>query len=133
MNVIRNVLIFVVLACLSLPAQQITGSIRGTVTDPMGAIVVGAKVTARQSETGLSRTVTTDRTGNYVVLELPVGHYRLQVTAKGFQEYVQDGITLNVDETASVSAHLAVGSEKEQILVSADAPLIEPTVTSMGK
>ena len=51
----------------------------------------------------------------------------------GFQEHVQDGITLNVNETASVSAHLAVGSEKEQVLVSADAELIEPTVTSMGK
>ena len=133
MNVIRNVLIFVVLACLSLPAQQITGSIRGTVTDPMGAIVVGAKVTARQSETGLSRTVTTDRTGNYVVLELPIGHYRLQVTAKGFQEYVQDGISLNVNETASVSPHLVVGSEIAVVQVTADADLIEPGVTAMGK
>ena len=76
---------------------------------------------------------TTDRDGNYVLLELPVGHYRLQVAAKGFQEYVQDGITLNVNETASVSPRLAVGSEKEQVVVSADAELIEPTVTSMGK
>src|SRR5271165_3277457 len=111
MNVIRNVLVFVVLACLRLSAQQITGSIRGTVTDPMGAIVADAKVTAQQSETGFSRTVFTDRTGNYVVLELPVGHYRLHVTAKGFQEYVQDGISLNVNQAASVSPHLVVGSE----------------------
>ena len=93
----------------------------------------GAKVTAQQSETGLSRTVFTDRTGNYVVLELPVGHYRLQVTAKGFQEYVQDGISLNVNETASVSPHLVVGSEIEVVQVNADADLIEPGVTSMGK
>jgi hypothetical protein len=133
MKIVRNVLVFVVLACLSLSAQQITGSIRGTVTDPMGAIVEGAKVTAQQSETGLSRTVFTDRTGNYVVLELPVGHYRLQVTAKGFQEYVQDGISLNVNETASVSPHLVVGSEIEVVQVNADADLIEPGVTSMGK
>ena len=76
---------------------------------------------------------TTDHDGNYVLLELPVGHYSLQVSAKGFQEHVQDGITLNVNETASVSAHLAVGSEKQQVLVSGDAELIEPTVTSMGK
>ena len=65
----------------------------------------------QQSETGLSRTVITDRNGGYVVLELPVGHYQLQVTAKGFQEYVQDGISLSVNETASVSPHLAIGSE----------------------
>src|SRR6202012_3065111 len=80
-----------------------------------------------------SRSAATDRDGNYVLLELPVGHYRLQVAGKGFQEYVQDGITLNVNETASVSPHLAVGSEKQQVLVQADAQLIEPTVTSMGK
>jgi hypothetical protein len=133
MNIVRNVLAFVVLACLSLSAQQITGNIRGTVTDPSGAVIRGATVTARQSETGLSRSTTTDRNGNFVLLELPVGHYRLYAAAKSFQEYVQDGITLNVNETASVSPHLAVGSEKEQVLVRADAELIEPTVTSMGK
>jgi Carboxypeptidase regulatory-like domain/TonB dependent receptor len=133
MNIVRIVLAFVVLACLSSSAQQITGNIRGTVADPSGAVIVGAEVTAQQTETALSRSTTTDRNGSYVLLELPVGHYRLQVAAKGFQEYLQDGITLNVNETASVSPHLAVGSEKQQVLVRADAELIEPTVTSMGK
>src|SRR5271170_1991689 len=133
MNIVRNVLAFVVLACLNSFAQQITGNLRGTVTDPSGAVILGAEVTAQQTETDLSRSTTTDRNGNYVLLELPVGHYRLQVAAKGFQQYVQDGITLNVNETASVSPRLAVGSEKAQVLVSADADLIEPTVTSMGK
>jgi hypothetical protein len=122
-----------VFASLSLSAQQITGNIRGTVIDPSGAVIRGAAVTAREIETGVSRSTTTDRTGSYVLLELPVGHYRLQVAAKGFQEYVQDGISLNVNETASVSPHLAVGSEQQQVLVRADADLIEPTVTSMGK
>jgi Carboxypeptidase regulatory-like domain/TonB dependent receptor len=133
MKAVRNVLAFVMLTCLSLCAQQITGNIRGTVTDPSGAVIQGASVTARQAETGLSRTTTTDREGSYVLLELPVGHYSLQVASKGFQEYVRDGISLNVNETASVSPHLAVGSEKQQVLVNGDAPLIEPTVTSMGK
>ena len=133
MNMVRSVLAVLALSCVSLSAQQITGNIRGTVTDPSGAVIRAAEVTARQAETGLSRATTTDRDGNYVLLELPVGHYSLQVSAKGFREYLQDGITLNVNETASVTAHLAVGSEKAQILVSADAELIEPTVTSMGK
>jgi outer membrane receptor protein involved in Fe transport len=132
MKILRNVLAFVVLACLNSFAQQITGNIRGTITDPSGAIILGAEVTAQQAETALSRTTTTDRNGNYVLLELPVGHYRLQIAGKGFQEYVQDGITLNVNETVSVSPHLAVGSEKQQVLVRADADLIEPTVTSVG-
>jgi hypothetical protein len=133
MKSVRSVLAFLVLACLSLSAQQITGIIRGTITDPSGAVIQGASVTARQAETGLSRSTTTDRNGNYVLLELPVGHYSLQVASTGFQEYVQNGVTLNVNETASVSPRLAVGSEKQQVLVSADAQLIEPTVTSMGK
>ena len=133
MNIVRNVLAFAVLSCLSLSAQQITGNIRGTVTDPSGAVIRGATVTALQSETGLSRETITDRDGNYVLLELPVGHYRLKIAATSFQEYVREGIQLNVNETASVSPHLAVGSETTQILVSADAQLIEPTVTSMGK
>jgi len=133
MKFVHSVLAFVALACVGLSAQQTTGSIRGTVTDPSGALIRDGAVTARQFETGLVRNTTTDRSGNYVLLELPVGHYSLHVAAKGFQEYVQDGITLNVNETASVSPRLAVGSEKEQVLVSADAELIEPTVTSMGK
>ena len=133
MKLVVSVLAFVVLACLSLSAQQITGNIRGTITDPSGALIPGATVTARQMETGLARTTTTDRNGNFILLELPIGHYRLQVAAKGFQVYLQDGITLNVNETASVLPHLAVGSEKQQVLVSSDADLIEPTVTSMGK
>jgi hypothetical protein len=133
MNIVRNVLAFVVLACLSSSAQQITGNLRGTATDPSGAVIAGAEVTAQQAETALSRATTTDHNGNYVLLELPVGHYRLHVAAKGFEEYVQDGITLNVNETASVSPRLAVGSERQQVLVRADAELIEPTVTSMGK
>jgi hypothetical protein len=133
MRILPSVLAFASIACLSLSAQQITGNIRGTVTDPSGAVIRDASVTAKQAETGLQRNAVTDRDGNYVLLELPVGHYRLQVTATGFQEYVQDGIMLNVNQTASVSPRLAVGSEKEQVEVTADAQLIEPTVTSMGK
>ncbi len=133
MKNVWNFLAFVVFASVSLSAQQITGNIRGTVVDPSGAVIPGASVTAQRIETGLSRSTATDRTGNYVLLELPVGHYRLRVAAKGFREYVQDGISLNVNETASVSPRLAVGSEKELVLVRADADLIEPTITSMGK
>jgi len=133
MKNVCKLMVFAVFASVSLSAQQITGNIRGTVVDPSGAVIPGAAVMAQKIETGLSRSTTTDRTGNYVLLELPVGQYRLQVAAKGFQEYVQDGISLNVNETASVSPRLAVGSEKEQVLVRADADLIEPTVTSMGK
>ncbi len=113
--------------------QQITGNIRGTVQDPSGAVVQSAQVSAHQVETGLTRTATTDRAGSYLLLELPVGHYRIEVEAKGFQKYVQEGVSLNVNETASVPIRLAVGAGTEQVLVTADAQLIENSSTSLGK
>ncbi len=71
MNFVRNVLAFVVLACSpSLSAQQITGNIRGTITDPSGAVIRDAAVTGLQAVPGLSRSATTDRNGSYVLLEL---------------------------------------------------------------
>jgi len=114
-------------------AQQISGSIRGTALDPSGAVVKDALVTATQVETAFTRTAATDHDGNYVLLELPVGHYRLEIEAKGFQRYVQEGISLNVNETLSVPVHLVVGTETQKVVVMADAQLIQGTVTSLGK
>ncbi len=125
--------VVLVLAVVNAVAQQITGSIRGTVVDASGAVVQGASISARQTETGLTRTATTDRSGAYVLLELPVGHYQLQVEAKSFQRYIQQGITLNVNETANIPVRLAAGAETQQIDVMADAQLIQGTVTSLGK
>ncbi len=129
----RYLILAVLLASTFVSAQQITGNIRGTVSDPSGAVVQNATVTAHQVETGLERIAITDRGGNYVLVELPVGHYRLEVAARGFQEYLQEGIELDVNETAAVPVHLTVGSEKERVQVQADAELIQPTVTSMGQ
>ncbi len=114
-------------------SQQITGSIGGTVTDPSGAVIAGAQVTATQRETGFSRSAVTDSQGNYVLLELPVGHYRLVVEAKGFQKLVREGITLDLNQTAVVSPRLPVGSSAQKIEVSENAPLIESTSSSLGK
>src|ERR1700690_4266515 len=120
-------------AVVNLAAQQITGSIRGTVLDPSGAMVQGAKVTAKQVETGLTRAVVTDHQGAYVLVELPIGRYQLAVQAQGFQQYLQQGVSLDVNEIATVSIHLKVGSEKQQVQVQADAELIQPTVSSLGQ
>jgi len=126
-------LMVVVAAGVNVFAQQITGSVRGTVLDPSGAVVQSASVRARQTETGLTRSAMTDHSGAYVLLELPVGHYQLQVEARGFQTYVQQGIILNVNETATIPVRLVVGAETQQVQVMADAQLIQGTVTSLGK
>src|SRR6202453_2517649 len=113
-------------------AQQITGSIRGTVSDPSGAVVQAAAVTAKQIETGLTRLAVTDKQGEYVLVELPIGHYELEVRAKGFQTYLQEGITLEVNESATVGIQLKLGSETQQVEVRADASLVQSTVSSLG-
>ncbi|HXW56471.1 MAG TPA: carboxypeptidase regulatory-like domain-containing protein [Candidatus Cybelea sp.] len=132
MSHLRNV--FVLLFILSSPvlAQQITGNIRGTVSDSSGGVVVGASVSAVQLETGLTRTATTGRDGSFAFLELPVGQYRLSVDAPHFESYVQQGISLDVNDTAVVPIRLAVASTTQTVHVEADARLIQPDVTSMG-
>jgi len=128
-----KLLVVVLFACACAISQQITGSIRGAVTDPTGAVVQNAAVSARQVETGFVRATTSDSGGNFLFLELPVGHYQLEVAATGFQRYLQEGITLDVNESANVPVRLAVGTEGEKIQVQADAELIQSTVTSLGQ
>jgi hypothetical protein len=121
------------LTSLNLAGQQITASIRGIVSDPSGAVVQSATVTAKQIETGLTRVAITDRQGEYVLVELPIGHYHLEVQAKGFQKYLQQGISLGVNQTAAVGIHLKLGSETQQVEVTADAALVQSTGSSLGQ
>jgi hypothetical protein len=132
---IRNLLCLMITAFMpfAVTAQQITGNIHGTILDPSGALVEAATVSARQIETGLTRRAITDRNGNYLLVELPVGHYQLEVAAKGFRKYLQEGISLDVDQAATVLVHLHLGSETQQIEVKADAALVQNTVSSMGE
>src|SRR6202046_1557747 len=131
----KTLTLFVVtlLTSLNVAGQQITGSIRGTVLDRSGAIVQLATVTAKQIETGLTRSIVTDRQGSYVLVELPIGHYQLEVQGKGFQRYLQQGISLDVNEVATIGIRLKLGSEMQQVEVSADAALVQSTVSSLGQ
>jgi outer membrane receptor protein involved in Fe transport len=118
---------------LDLAAQQITGSIRGTVLDPSSAVVQAASVTAKQIEIGLTRVAVTDHQGEYVLVELPIGHYQLEVRARGFEQYVQQGISLDVNQSATIGIRLKLGAETELVEVSADAALVQSTVSSLGQ
>src|SRR6202047_5684887 len=127
------VLALVILSAASASAQQISAVVRGTVTDASGAAVTNAEVTALQKETGFTRTVASDQQGAYLLVELPVGHYQLFAEAKGFQKFIQEGISLDVNQNATVAIHLAVGIPTQEVRVEANAPLVETTVTSLGK
>src|SRR5579864_5627470 len=77
-----------------------TAQIRGTVTDQTGAVVAGAEVRVTQTETGLTRSVTSDANGGYVLTDLPIGHYELRVSQKGFSNLKQRfELQVNVNPT----------------------------------
>jgi hypothetical protein len=127
------VTVFALVCVAGIRAQDISASIHGVVTDESGGTVSGAKVTAINTDTGLMRGTVSGTQGAYVLLELPVGHYRLEAEAQGFKKYVQEGISLDVNQQATVAVRLAVGTAAQQIQVTSDAPIIESTSTNLGQ
>src|SRR5580698_10176618 len=86
-----------------------TGAISGTVTDPSGAIVVGAKVTATNVDTNVSTERNTTRAGDYNITPLIPGTYIVSVTATGFEGYKQENVTVDALVTVAVNVKLTVG------------------------
>jgi len=109
----RTIQLAIIALLLAIPlaavAQVTTATIVGTVTDPGGAIVPGAQVTARGLDTGLTRTVTSSDTGTYRIEFLPVGKYSVEVTYTGFKKALVSDIVLQVNDTARVDVALNVG------------------------
>src|SRR5580658_2544877 len=97
--------------------SQNTSQIQGTVLDATGAAVPGADVKATQADTGVVRTATTGADGGYVLANLPVGQYRLEVSKQGFSTLVQTGIVLQVATNPTVDVSLKVGSVNESVVV----------------
>lgn len=83
-------------------AQVITGTISGTVSDPTGAVLPGARITVKNVETGIARAATTDAMGRYTAAELGLGSYEVSTEAPGFQTAIRSGITLTVGRAAVV-------------------------------
>ncbi|HZQ51506.1 MAG TPA: carboxypeptidase regulatory-like domain-containing protein [Bryobacteraceae bacterium] len=106
-----------------------TANLNGTVTDPSGAAIVGAKITARNTETGFVRqTVTTD-VGLYSLTDLPVGTYDLTVEQPGFSTAVRNNVRLTVGSASTLNIQMEVGTATQKIDVSAEAPLVETSRT----
>ncbi|MGC1372924.1 MAG: carboxypeptidase-like regulatory domain-containing protein, partial [Candidatus Sulfotelmatobacter sp.] len=129
----RIVLVFVFLAAISLSAQTFRGTILGTVTDPSGAVIAGAKVTVKNTGTGLERTTETSADGSYALPELPIGTYTVTVTLSGFETFVANGVTVDVGGQRRVDAALKTGAVSTKVEVSADElPLVETTSDTLG-
>ena len=125
--------LFVLMFALHARAQQITGSIVGTVKDEQGAVVPGASVKANNVDTGFSRVLTTANDGAYRIEYLPVGKYEVEVEMAGFQKFVQQNIVLAVDQTQTLNITLAVGASSQTVTVSAAPPLVETTTATLGR
>ena len=114
--------LFSLLVCLPLAAQQITGSIVGTVTDAKGGIVVGAKITVTDADKNVVvRDLQTDSSGAYAATLLPAGHYSVSCEAPGFSLSVANSIKLDVNEHRTQDFQLKVGAKSETVEVTTDA------------
>jgi hypothetical protein len=116
---------FLVLLATPAFAQKITGTLRGEVTDPTGAVISGAKVTVTNEDTGLTRSVTTTSAGIYSVAELPVGSYRIQVESQGFKSEVRSKVVLNVADSRAVDVQLQTGDISEVVDVEVAAVAVK--------
>ena len=120
----------IILSAVPAIAQE-SGSaiINGTVTDPSGALIAGAKVTATQTDTGAQRATVTSSAGLYSFSALAAGAYDVTIEAPGFKQAKFAGVTASVGAVVTLDGHLAVGAAQEIVDVSSEAPAVETTRT----
>ena len=111
----------------------VTGSISGTIRDKTGAVVPGATVQALSVETGVKSSSATNGEGYYSFPALPVGHYKIQVQAKGFSAFEETGLVLDVNTALRVDPVLNVGATTEVVRISATAAQVDTQSTQMGE
>jgi hypothetical protein len=112
---------------------QATAQIAGAVKDQTGAVLPGVEVTATQTDTGAVRNAITNETGSYLLTNLPIGPYKLEVSLPGFRTYVQTGIVLQVNSSPVINAVLEVGQVAETVEVQANAALVETRSVGVGQ
>ena len=125
------VAIFVV-GTAPLVAQLPTATILGVVRDSDRAVLPGATVPVRNTDTGLTRTVPTDGDGSYRAAALPVGPYEIRVELQGFRTAIRSGVRMVVGQEATLDFTLELGAIEETVTVTADVALVETTTSSLG-
>jgi hypothetical protein len=107
--------------------------IHGTVSDPTGAVVPNATIRATHVDTGKVQTTVTGTAGDYVLANLEVGAYSIEITAGGFERYVQKGIVLQVGDSVDLDVTLKVGATSQTVEVSAGASMVQTQDTSISE
>jgi len=131
---LRAVLLAALSAVLGTSAlAQSTASLSGTVSDATGAVVVNAKVVATKQGTGVESATQTDTAGAYLFPSLPIGIYRVQATAPGFQSAIISNLKLEVATAVVQNIQLRIGQAAETVEITADTALVDTTTTSMSQ
>ncbi len=121
------------LLAITIPLRaDVTGSILGYVRDSSGGVLPNATLTVTQTSTGYTRTATTDGSGQYTILALPPGTYRLTASDAGFENGVVENINLNVNDALKFDFTLKIGNVSQTVSVDASAVQVDTTTTSMG-
>ena len=116
-----------------LPAQDTRGTLTGVVTDPSGAAIAGAKVSAQNTQTNVVVQGTTSSDGTYLIPYLIPGPYTVTVESQGFKKLVRQGIELRISERVTLDLRLEIGTAMESVNVTADAPLLETSTATSGQ
>ncbi|MFN9083633.1 MAG: carboxypeptidase-like regulatory domain-containing protein, partial [Acidobacteriota bacterium] len=111
---------------------QTTATLNGTIHDPSGGIVQGAEVLVTQTATGLVRQVLTNGVGLFRIPAIPVGEVEVRITAKGFRPMVRRGISLSVNESATIDVTLEVGAVDQEVTVNASASQVNTSTSELG-
>jgi Carboxypeptidase regulatory-like domain len=112
--------------------QDVTGSIVGTLSDPSGAVFPGGTITVTNTQTQFARTVSSGKSGDYVVTPLPPGEYSVRVAATGFRAEERGNVILRVNESVRVDFKLSIGSVDEIVKVTGGAPLVDSQSSTIG-
>lgn len=121
--------LFLAIAALG---QTVTGSITGTVTDPSGAVIVAANVTATNTATGVKTTAQTNGTGVYTIRFLPIGTYTVAVEAKGFSPAQVAPFALEINQTAKIDVGMKVTASTEMVVNETVHPILDTTDATLG-
>ena len=121
------------LCCAVFVHAQGYGTISGKVNDSTGALIPGATVTATQTKTGATSVTQTNNQGFYVFPSLPPANYSISANANGFQKYIQNGVVLQADQSATVNIQLEVGSQTQSVTVTENAASVDTSTGTISQ
>jgi hypothetical protein len=126
------ILVFLAVYVFTVFAAEVTANLSGTVKDVSGGVVPGADVTLTNVKTGIALKAKTGQDGSYSFTLVPVGNYKLTIEEEGFRKYVQDGIVLEVNQSARQDVNLQVGAVAEVVEVTSNVAQVDTVTATLG-